>query len=229
MRASGERKFKVSNRINRPSSDNLNPFTSYADPYNLRRGNPALRPEYIHSVDLNFDYTQKKWSLTASAYQRYSLEVIQRVKVFYADGTSAGTLANINNSTSTGGELVFQLRPLPIWRNTLSANGNYIIYKDDNPSANWNRQGFIWGMKYSSTLELWKRTLTLQVNGRYNAPSITAQGRMQPRGSVEFSAEKSFKEGKWAVGMRVSDIFNTQGFNFVVEQPEITQSSEFKW
>jgi outer membrane receptor protein involved in Fe transport len=218
-----------SKRINRPSSDNLNPFTSYADPYNLRRGNPALRPEYIHSVDFSFDYTQKKWSVTASAYQRYSLEVIQRVKVFYADGTSAGTFANINSSTSSGGELIFQFRPLPIWRNTLSANGNYVIYKDDNPSANWNRQGFIWGMKYSSSVELWKRTLTLQVNGRYNAPSITAQGRMQPRGSVEFSAEKSFKEGKWAVGMRVSDIFNTQGFYFVVEQPTITQSSEFKW
>lgn len=229
IKKGAELSLGYSKRINRPSSDNLNPFTSYADPYNLRRGNPALRPEYIHSVDFSFDYTQKKWSVTASAYQRYSLEVIQRVKVFYADGTSAGTLANINSSTSSGGELIFQFRPLPIWRNTLSANGNYVIYKDDNPSANWNRQGFIWGMKFSSSVELWKRSLTLQVNGRYNAPSITAQGRMQPRGSVEFSAEKSFKEGKWAVGMRVSDIFNTQGFNFVVEQPDITQSSEFKW
>lgn len=229
IKKGAELSLGYSKRINRPSSDNLNPFTSYADPYNLRRGNPALRPEYIHSVDFSFDYTQKKWSVTASAYQRYSLEVIQRVKVFYADGTSAGTFANINSSTSSGGELVFQIRPLPIWRNTLSANGNYVIYKDDNPSANWNRQGFIWGLKYSSSIELLKRTLTLQINGRYNAPSITAQGRMQPRGSVEFSAEKSFKEGKWAIGTRVSDIFNTQGFNFEVEQPTIVQRSEFKW
>jgi outer membrane receptor protein involved in Fe transport len=218
-----------SKRINRPSADNLNPFTSYADPYNLRRGNPALRPEYIHSLDLGFEYVKKKWSVTASFYQRYSFEVIQRVKVFYEDGTSAGTFANIDNSRSTGTELVLQFRPTPIWRNTVSMNGNYVVYTDDNQTVNYNRQGFVWGMKYASSLDLWKKTLTLQVNGRYNAPSVTAQGRMQPRGSVEFSAEKTFKEGKWGVGMRVSDIFNTQGFQFEVEQPAIVQSSEFKW
>lgn len=225
----GEISLGYSRRINRPNADNLNPFTSYADPYNLRRGNPALRPEFIHSIDLGFEYTQKKWSLTASVYQRYASQVIQRVKVFYEDGTSAGTFANVDNSVSSGGELVVQIRPLPIWRNTISANGNYIVYTDDNQTANWNREGFIWGMKYASSLELWKRTLTLQINGRYNAPSITAQGRMQPRGSVEFSAEKSFREGRWAVGMRISDIFNTQGFEFEVEQPAIRQKSEFKW
>jgi outer membrane receptor protein involved in Fe transport len=225
----GEFSLGYSKRINRPSADNLNPFTSYADPYNLRRGNPALRPEYIHSFDLGFEYVKKKWSVTASFYQRYSFEVIQRVKLFYPDGTSAGTLANIDNSRSTGGELILQFKPLPNWRNTLSANGNYIVYQDDNTSVNFNRQGFVWGMKYSTAVDLWKKTLTLQINGRYSAPSVTAQGRMQPRGSVEFSAEKTFKEGKWGVGMRVSDIFNTQGFNFVVEQQTITQSSEFKW
>lgn len=225
----GELSLGYSKRINRPSADNLNPFTSYADPYNLRRGNPALRPEYIHSLDLGFEYVKKKWSVTASAYQRYSLEVIQRVKVFYEDGTSAGTLANIDNSRSTGGELIIQVRPLPIWRNTISLNGNYIVYTDDNTATNWNRQGLVWGLKYASSIELWKRTLTLQINGRYAAPAVTAQGRMQPRGSVEFSAEKTFAEGKWGVGMRVSDIFNTQGFRFVVEQPGIEQSSEFKW
>lgn len=217
-----------SKRINRPSSDNLNPFTSYADPYNLRRGNPALRPEYIHSVDLSFDHTRKKWGITASVYQRYSIEVIQRVKIFYEDGTSAGTFANIDNSSSTGGELVLQIKPLPIWRNTLSFNGNYIRYTDDQTSVNWNREGFVYGMKFATTVELWKRTLTMQLNGRYNAPSVTAQGQMQPRGSMEFSAEKSFMDGKWAVGMRVSDIFDTQGFRFKVEQPTVTQEMSFK-
>ena len=217
-----------SKRINRPSSENLNPFTSYADPYNLRRGNPALRPEYIHSVDLSFEHTRKKWGLTASLYQRYSIEVIQRVKIFYADGTSAGTFANIDNSSSTGGELIFQLKPLPIWRNTLSFNGNYIRYIDDQTSVNWNREGFVYGVKFATTVELMKRTLTIQLNGRYNAPSVTAQGQMQPRGSMEFSAEKSFHDGKWAVGMRVSDVFNTQGFRFKVEQPTVTQEMSFK-
>ena len=142
-----------SRRINRPNSGNLNPFTSYADPYNLRSGNPALRPEYIHSIDLGLDYSTKKFSLAFALYQRYTSSVIQRVKVFYENGTSNGTFANIDNSVNSGGEIVMQLRPLPIWRNMLSFNGNYITFTDDNPSTNWNREGFVFGMKFSSTVE----------------------------------------------------------------------------
>lgn len=218
-----------SKRINRPSSENLNPFTSYADPYNLRRGNPALRPEYIHSVDLGVEWTKDKFSVTASLYQRYSFEVIQRVKIFYADGTSAGTFANIDNSQSTGGELVIQFRPKPIWRNVLSINSNYIAYKDASSTSNYNRSGFALGGKISSTLELWKRTLTVQLNANYNAPSVSAQGKIQPRGSVNLSMDKSLSGGKWGIGMRMSDIFNTQGFQFELDQPTVKQTASFKW
>nr|WP_294858337.1 TonB dependent receptor [uncultured Fluviicola sp.] len=218
-----------SKRINRPNSGNLNPFTSYSDPYNLRSGNPALRPEYIHSIDLGVDYNSKKFVFTFALYQRYTSHVIQRVKVFYENGTSNGTFANIDNSISSGGEIVMQIKPFPIWRNMLSFNGNYITFKDDNPSVNWNRQGFVFGMKFSSTLDLMKKTLTLQINGRYSAPSVTAQGKMNPRGSIDFSADKSLWDGKWGIGLRVTDIFNTQGFNFVVDQPTVSQSSRFKW
>lgn len=225
----GEISLGYSRRINRPNSGNLNPFTSYADPYNLRMGNPALKPEYINSFDLGIDYATKKVTMAFSVYQRYTTNVIQRVKLFYENGTSAGTFANIDNSISSGGELVIQVRPMPIWRNMLSLNGNYITYKSLNSAYNWNNKGFVFGGKFSSTVELMKKTLTLQINARYNAPSVTAQGRMQPRGSVDFSVDKSLFDGKWGFGLRVTDIFNTQGFYFEVEQPSIAQSSEFKW
>lgn len=226
---STELSLGYSRRINRPNSGNLNPFTSYADPYNLRSGNPALRPEYIHSIDLGLDYNTKKFSVAFALYQRYTSNVIQRVKVFYENGTSNGTFANIDNSVSSGGEIVFQVKPYPIWRNMLSLNGNYITYTDDNPSANWNREGFVFGMKFSSTVDLLKKTLTLQINGRYSAPSVTAQGIMKPRGSIDFSADKSLWDGKWGIGLRVTDIFNTQGFYFEVNQPTVAQSTQFKW
>ncbi|MDR0802588.1 TonB dependent receptor [Fluviicola sp.] len=226
---STELSLGYSRRINRPNSGNLNPFTSYADPYNLRSGNPALRPEYIHSIDLGLDYNTKKFVLTFALYQRYTNHVIQRVKIFYENGTSNGTFANIDHSVSSGGELVMQLKPYPIWRNMLSFNGNYITYTDNNPSVNWNREGFVFGMKFSSTVDLFKKTLTLQVNGRYSAPSVTAQGMMKPRGSVDFSADKSLLDGKWGIGLRVTDIFNTQGFYFEVDQMNVFQSTRFKW
>lgn len=229
IKKGNEFSFGYSRRINRPNAENLNPFTSYADPYNLRRGNPELKPEYIHSMDLGYELVLKKMTFSATAYQRYSTNVINRVKVFYADGTSAGTFANIDNSISTGGELIFQFRPLPIFRSMISINGNYIKYMDNNTALNWNREGFVLGGKFSTSLDLMKKTLVLQLNGRYSAPSVTPSGRANPRGSMDFSMDKSFKDGKWGVGLRVTDIFNTQGFRFYVDQPGNQQSVEFKW
>ncbi len=218
-----------SRRINRPTSESLNPFTSFADPFNLRKGNPSLRPEFIHSIDAGVELKGKKVSFTATFYQRFAKEVINRVKIFYSDGTSAGTFANIDNSINTGGEFAINYKPLPIWRNTVSTTMNYIQYKDATTTQDWNRKGFVFGIKGSSTLELMKKTLTLQLNGRYNAPSVTPSGRSQPRGSVDFSLDKSFSEGKWGMGMRLTDIFDTQGHFFVIDQPGNYQEVTFKW
>lgn len=217
-----------SKRINRASADNLNPFTSYADPYNLRRGNPSLGPEYIHSIDLGLTISGKKISVTAAAYERFSTDVIQRVKVFYAQGYSASTYANVATSMATGGELVVQYKPVSIWRNTLSMNGNYIQYSDDNTTVNYNRSGFVFAGKLSSTVDLMNKTLSLQVNARYSAPSVTAAGTMQRKGGFDFSADKSFKDGKWGVGFRITDIFNTMSFTMMVDQPQAYQFSTMK-
>ena len=48
--------LSYSRRISRARANQLNPFTNYSDPFNLRRGNPYLQPEYIHSFDLAHTY-----------------------------------------------------------------------------------------------------------------------------------------------------------------------------
>lgn len=223
-----ELSLSYSRRINRPSANTLNPFTSYADPFNLRRGNPAVRPEYINSFDFGYGINKKKMNVTASVFYRQTNEVITRVKEFYDNGTTAVTYANINESQSVGLELVMVYRPFPWFRNMISANGNQITFSDDTPGTDWNNSGFNWSVKYAGTVDFWKKTASAQLNARYNAPIVTAQGIVQPRANVDFSVEKSLAEKKWSVGIRVSDIFNTQEFRLRVEQPNTFQTTRFK-
>lgn len=207
----------------------MNPFTSYADPYNLRRGNPALRPEYINSFDLGYSIEKPKITVTTSVYFRQTQNVIQRVKIFYPDNTSAVTFINIDQSQSLGLELVAIYKTFTWWKNTFSFNGSAIQYYDNTVNYNYNNSGFTWGLKYVGAVDFWKKTMIAQLNVNYIAPNITAQGTAQRRGSIDFSTEKTLKGGKWAIGCRVTDIFNRQGFSFRVEQPSIIQTSEFKW
>lgn len=217
-----------SKRINRPTGENLNPFSNYSDPYNLMKGNPALRPEYINSFDFGTTYNLKKVNFSGNLYYRQTSNVIQRVKLFYDDGTSVATFANIDQSQNLGAELTFTYKPTTWMRNIFSLNGNKIQYTDNTAGIDWNNSGFNWSVKYAGTFDFWKKTASIQVNARYNSPIFTAQGKAEPRASVDLSGEKNLKGGKWAVGFRLADVFNTQEFRFEVQQNDNFQFGRFK-
>lgn len=224
-----ELSLSYSKRINRSSAADMNPFTNYSDPYNLRRGNPYLQPEYIDSYDLGYSNEMKKVTLTSSVYYRHTTDVITRVKEFFPDNTSAVTFTNLDESHALGAEMIVIYKPFKWWRNTISANANYTQYVDDNSAQNWNISGVNWSGKYMAAFDFWKKTATIQINAAYNARRITIQGTAQRRGPVDISFDKSFKGGKITVGARVTDVFNRQGFYMKIDQPTVQQSFEFKW
>ena len=221
--------LSYSKRITRAAAADLNPFTSYADPYNLRRGNPYLQPEFIDSYDLGYANEIKKVTFTVSLYYRHNTHIISRIKEFYDDNTSAMTFINLDASHNFGSEAVVIVKPFKWWRNTLSANANYFQFVDDNATANWNVNGISWSAKYSGAVDFWKKTATVQLNVNYNSPRNTVQGRVQRKGPVDLSFEKTFKDGKWSLGCRVTDIFNKMGFYMDLDQPTVQQTSSFKW
>ena len=59
-----------SRRVNRPGFYALNPFPQYSDPYNLRMGNPFLRPEFINSFEIGYQKFTKGTTFTSSIYAK---------------------------------------------------------------------------------------------------------------------------------------------------------------
>lgn len=222
--------LSYSKRINRASSGQLNPFTSYADPFNLRSGNPALKPEYIHSIDLGYSFTNKKLIFSLSVFHRLTNDVINRIRIYNDNNTAVVTYKNIDKSQSTGFEGVVIYKPLKWMKNTISVNGNYIDYTNSDPDANWNNDGFNWGAKYVLSIDFWKNSSTIQLNGNYDAPRITPQGKVNQRGSLDIAMDKRFlKKKTLSIGLRLSDVFNTKRFAMTLEQEGVRQDSDYKW
>ena len=224
-----ELSLSYSKRINRAKSRQMNPFKSYADPFNLRSGNPYLQPEYIHSFDLGYSYNAKKMNFSTSIFHRRTRDVINRVKEYYDDNSSLVTYGNIDESRSTGLEVVTIYKPFKWMRSTLTFNGNYIEYVNIDTDVDWNNSGFNWGLKYILSIDFWKKTASAQLNLNYNAPRTTPQGIVQPRQGVDLSVEKRLLNKKLSVGAKVTDIFNTKGFVIDYGQTGIQQNSEYKW
>jgi outer membrane receptor protein involved in Fe transport len=230
LNKANELSFSYSRRINRPNSENLNPFTSYADPFNLRRGNPELTPEFINSFDFGYTFNKEKISLTASFFYRQTKDVISRIKYFYDNGASAVSYGNIQSSQSIGPELIVNYKPKSWFKNVFSLNGSSVKFTDNVSEIDFNNSGFFWSAKYTGTIEFWKKTASIQVNARYNSPIVRPQGIVQPRASVDISGEKSLKNNKWAIGFRFTDVFDTKEFrlNFEQESIALNQYMRFK-
>jgi outer membrane receptor protein involved in Fe transport len=221
--------LSYSRRINRASSGQLNPFSDYSDPNNLRTGNPYLQPEYINSLDLSFLMDKKKWTFSGSAFYRVTTGVIQRFKVFYPNNTSAVTYLNIDQSNSFGTEFILNYKPTKYFKNNISVNTDRIVYIDRTGESTFKNSGYNFALKYSGSVDFWKKTASLQMNIRYNSPRVTVQGTVLPRAAVDLSAQKKWKDDKFTLGARVSDVFNTQGFQYDLSQNGNRQTGTYKW
>ena len=220
--------LSYSRRISRARANQLNPFTNYSDPFNLRRGNPYLKPEYIHSFDLAYTYERKALSLSTSIYYRRSEGVITRIKEFYDDNTSAITYQNLSNTNAFGTEVVLMVKPYPFWRTTASFNGNIVEYFTDSQGLS-DATGAYMKAKFNTVFDFWKKTASLQASYGYNGPRVVVQGTVQRKGTFDIAFDKKLMDGDMALGFRVSDLFNRQSFFMEATRGDFQQIAYYKW
>lgn len=221
--------ISYSRRINRPNSWNLNPFSVYDDPLNLRQGNPALQPEYINSMEAGYLKEMEKLTLTGSFYYRQTVDKIQRVREFFPDGRSITSFANIDESYDFGIEVIGIYSPFKWWKNTLSFNGNETRLAANINGVTLRNSGFSWNTKLNSTFNLFKNTTTIQLNAQYVSLSYAVQGTYRRRTGIDLAINRVFLDKKLTLGLRVTDIFDNQGFELEFTQGLTVQQSEYKW
>ncbi len=222
--------LSYSKRINRPRMRALNPFPNYSDPLNIRKGNPYLNPEYIHSAELGYALYSKKFTFTGSVYFRYMTDMIQRVLVVEDGGVNVRTWSNVDNGFNFGVETVMILKPFKWWRMNVSFNLFQVIFQDNsNTESDLNNEGLGWSVKFSSSMYFFKKTTEVQVNANYSAPRPISQGTIKARWNVDFAAKQWFLNRTLAVGIRVSDIFNTLQFEIEYSEANQQNYTKFKW
>ena len=225
----GEWSLSYSRRINRPNSWHLNPFPVYSDPLNLRQGNPALQPEYINSFDLGYQKSWDKLTLSGSLYFRETIDKIQRVRQFFPNGVSVNSFANIDESYDFGVEMIGIYSPFKWWKNILSFNGYETRLAANVNGVDLRNSGFSYSLKLNSTFTLWDGSTTIQLNGQYIAPTFTVQGFYQRYAGIDIGINRTFLNKKLSLGVRITDIFDEQGFYLEVTDGPFTQESMYKW
>ena len=95
-----EWQLNYSRRVNRPDVDEMNPVPEFRDPRNIFKGNPDLKPEDIHSVELGYSYHPKNLTLIPTLFYRYKVNGFTRVTSSLNDSVLVTTMDNLAKQTS---------------------------------------------------------------------------------------------------------------------------------
>ena len=195
--------FNYTRRINRPSYQSLNPFTSYVDPYTRFQGNPHLQPSYSNSIEVKHSF--KEFLFTSISYQRVNNNSIDII--IQDDATKMITNTTLNSGYSNYASMNISAY-IPITKWWLTENNVNMYYSNavsKYPGFAYDTKTVSADFSNSNTFTL-PKNIKMQASIYYSAPST--QGFYHIRGSASgsFGIQKQVWDKKGTIKFSVSNI-----------------------
>ena len=203
-------------RIDRPRGWYLEPFQTWTDANNIRIGNPSLKPEYIDSYDLGFQTLIGKTVFSIEGYYRVNHNKIERLRTVYSDNVTLNTIENVGTDYSLGTETMINFDILPGWNVNLL--GNLYNYKIEGEIENrdFSRESFTWNSRLNNIIKIAENT-SLQVNGMYNSPSVSSQGRSEGFFMLNLAVRQTFFEKALTATLQIRDVLGSANWESTSE------------
>jgi len=195
-----------SRRIERPRSWWLEPFITYEDAFNVRQGNPDLKPEYIDAMEIGYMKGLGEHSLTFEGYYRITSNKVERIRSVYEGNVMLERPENVGKDYALGGEMVLNLNLFKFWKVDLS--GNFYQYRLEGAveQQSFDRESFNWNTRLSNTIRFGKGT-RIQVNSRYNSATVTAQGERGDYWTADVAVSQELLNKSMTAILQVRDVF----------------------
>lgn len=194
-------------RINRPDYEDLNPFLEFLDKYTYEKGNPNLKPQFSHNVELSHTY---KGFLSTTLNFTQTTDIINEVLEQFPD----------KNETAIKKENIAQQRQFGL---AVNAGGQLKKWWTANLYANvYNNhfEGVINGgfEKISATTAQFNlsnqfkfaKTWGAELSGYYRTAGIDGIFRINGFGMMNLGVSKQVLKGKGALRFNVRDVLYTQ-------------------
>lgn len=214
-------------RIKRPRGWYLEPFITWTDAYNIRQGNPDLKPEYIDSYEIGMQKDLGESSLSLETYYRITNNKIERVQsALDTMQITLHTMENVGKDYSLGFEIMLNTGFVKWWDIDLMAN--FYDYKVEGKldEKDFSSKSFNWTTRINNTFRLGKTRL--QFSGNYHSSSATAQGTREAMWIAEAAIKHDFFKRKLSVTLQVRDVFSTGIHEFTTETPTYYSHTEFE-
>jgi outer membrane receptor protein involved in Fe transport len=195
-------------RIDRPRQWWLEPFITWSDAYNVRMGNPALKPEYIDSYELGHQLSFGKNLFSTEAYYRITHNKVERVRSVYSENIIMHTVENVGTDYARGVELMLDLNLSKWWNINIMTNLYDYRIEGTLYGEDFSEEDFNWSARFNNEFKVLKFT-KVQINGRYRSPSISAQGQREGFFTADAALKQEFLDRRLSATLQLRDIFGT--------------------
>ncbi len=205
-------------RIERSREWYLEPFITWSDAYNVRQGNPELKPEYIDSYELGYQRYLGPNLFSVETYYRVTHNKVERVRSVYAENVLLHTVENVGKDYMFGAEFTVSINQLDWWN--LNLMGDLYDYRIEGTLYDkpFERSSFNWTARVNNTLKLGKST-RIQLNGMYNSETVSSQGTRGDFFMTNAALKQDFMKRKLSLTLSVRDMFGTGEHESVAEGP----------
>ena len=218
-------KLSYSTRIRRPDdTDLIDPTAHYADPLNLSRGNPYLKPEYIRSLELGVQSTQDHATVQVTPFFRRTLDAVRTIRTIDNAGVATRTFANVSTSNAYGTDVTVALHGERL-SGFAGASGFRQVSNAANLGSGLSASTFGWTARTNASFRV-SPTVDLQTLLSYQAPMTVEQGHNASRTRFSFAARQKLMQDRLSLTLRVIDPFKTSRESNTTIDPRFYQVSE---
>jgi hypothetical protein len=199
--------YNANRRITRPNYRLLNPFIYYIDPLTTEQGNPGLRPQYAHNLEMNHVI---KGSYQLSLGYSLTNDVFQQI--FTQDEESRTTTtytANLDKAQTWNLRAIVPVEIKSWWTMNNMVQLTNSQWKSMIGDALLDVSQTSFTLRSQNTLNL-PLGLKAEIMGMYVGPSQYGQATIKGFAWVDAGISKNFMNDKLALTVNGTDLFRSQ-------------------
>lgn len=194
-------------RIRRPDYENLNPFVEFLDRYTFEQGNPKLRPQFSHNIELS--HTFKGFLTTTLNYTKTNNIIQQVLEQNEASNETFVKQANIANQRQFG----IAVSAFKQFKSGLSGNLYANVFNNEFNGIVNNTNvtiGATTAMFNGSVAYKFKKGLTTEISGFYRTSGVDGVFRIGGFGMMNLGASMPILKTKGTIRLNVRDVLWSQ-------------------
>ena len=205
-------------KIDRPTYSNLIPFRRFVDPYTIREGNPLLKPQYSHTLELSNTFKD----FTVLAGYTYTKDAM--LDAFYQDEeVTIFSWRNFSRVETYNLSFVLPLQLTSWWQSNNTVTGLFNRVKtSDEIIIDFSKDVFSYLANTTNLFSL-SNSLKAELTGFYNSPKQYGVYTWMPLYSVSVGIAKDILNKQGVIKLKLDDIFWNELYGATAEAGNVIQ------